>query len=132
MVKHPGYERINYVRDAFVFGMSHDPNEDSRVYGEFSLAWHMSGGAGLLELQAGYEYSPARAGRSMFWAINGHARQNDSLDSSINLEAGWQWRGAESGHLLRFGGQYYYGKSMQYSFFNHSEQLIGIGLWFDF
>lgn len=132
MLKHPGYERVNYVRDSLIFGTSYDLTRDSRVYGEVAYAWHHSGGARPLELQCGAEYSPARAGRSMFAAANLHTRQNKGWDSNINLEAGWQWRGAESQHLFRFGAQYYYGKSMQYEFFNKSEQLVGVGLWFDY
>lgn len=132
MVKHPGEERVNYVRDAIIFGTSYDLTRDSRVYGEVAWAWHHSGGARPLEFQFGAEYSPARAGRSMFAAANVHTRQNISWDNSINLEAGWQWRGAESQHLFRVGAQYYNGKSMQYEFFDKSEQLVGIGMWFDY
>lgn len=132
MVKHPGVERVNYVRDAILFGTAYDLTRDSRVYGEVAWAWHHSGGARPLEFQFGAEYSPARAGRSMFAAANVHTRQNKSWDNSINIEAGWQWRGEESQHLFRVGGQYYNGKSMQYEFFDKSEQLVGIGMWFDY
>lgn len=132
MIKDPGLERVNYVRDALIFGTSYDVTRDSRVYGEVAYAWHHSGGARPLEFQFGAEYSPARSGRAMFAASNVHLRQNKSFDSSINLEAGWQWRGEESQHLFRVGGQYYYGKSMQYEFFDKSEQLVGFGMWFDY
>ena len=53
-------------------------------------------------------------------------------DIRAYTEAGWQWRGRESDHLLRVGMQYFNGKSSQYSFFDEHEELIGLGLWYDY
>ena len=36
------------------------------------------------------------------------------------------------GQTLRYGFQYYNGKSSQSEFFNQSEQQVGGGLWYDF
>jgi hypothetical protein len=135
LVKHPGYERVNYVRESFLFGASYDLNQDWRVYGEIAYAWHASGGAKPLELQFGAEYSPlhpfADRGHAPFAAVNIHLREDFGMGGSVNAEAGWQWRGAQTNHLFRIGLQYFNGKSMQYSFFDRSEQLIGVGMWFD-
>lgn len=132
MLKHPTFPRVNYVRDAMVFGTSYDPTPDYRVYGEVAYGFHNSGGAKPFELQCGAEYSPAKPGGAPFAAVNGHVRQNFQWDPSINIEAGWQWRGEITNHLLRVGLQYYGGKSMQYEFFNRTEHLAGFGVWFDY
>jgi hypothetical protein len=34
--------------------------------------------------------------------------------------------------VLRVGLQCYNGKSIQYSFFDRDEQLVGLGVWFDY
>jgi hypothetical protein len=45
---------------------------------------------------------------------------------------GWSWMSDRDRHLLRLGTHYYNGKSSQYSFYNQSEEAIGLGLWYDF
>ncbi|RME24993.1 MAG: DUF1207 domain-containing protein, partial [Candidatus Zixiibacteriota bacterium] len=50
----------------------------------------------------------------------------------LNVLFGWQWRTGSSGRRLRIGGQYYTGKSLQYSFFETNEELLGFGIWYDF
>ncbi len=50
----------------------------------------------------------------------------------VDLMAGWQWCSTASGSLLRTGLQYYNGETSQYAFFNRHEELIGLGMWYDF
>ena len=45
----------------------------------------------------------------------------------MNFQAGWLRRGI-LGQTLRYGFDYYNGKSSQSQFFNNSEQQIGIGV----
>ena len=55
-----------------------------------------------------------------------------NFGGTLTAQAGWQWRGYGSGHLLRFGGQYFVGQSVAFEFFRTYEQMLGIGLWYDF
>ncbi len=135
MIKYPTFERINYVRESAILGVSHHLNPETRVYGEVGYAVKRSGGAEPLELQFGAEYSPVvPTGRRPvpFAAVNIHLREEVDWGGSINTLAGYQWRGAQTNHVLRLGLQYFNGKSSQYSFFRWHEELIGFGMWFDY
>jgi len=128
--------RVNYVRDAAVLGLAYRPHEDWRLYAEAGWAFHMAGGAEPWEFQFGAEFSPARANGfrgSPFVAVNAHLQEEVSYGGNFTAQAGWQWRGADSGSLLRAGVHYLTGHSNQYQFFQRdSEQQIGAGLWYDF
>ena len=67
-----------------------------------------------------------------FAAFNCHLREEVGFGGNVVLQAGWQWRGANGGHLLRTGMEYFNGKSPQFEFFDESEQRLGVGLWYDF
>lgn len=135
LLKHPTFRRRNYVRDAVVLGISQDFTLDLRGYAEVAYAPAASGGAEPLEFQFGAEYSPARSNGGKgdpFAAVNIHLREEFNFGGSVNVMTGWQWRGPLTDRLFRVGVQYYNGKSMQYSFFNEHEELIGAGMWFDY
>lgn len=132
LIKHPTFQRINYVRDAVLFGLSYDVTPDSRVYGEIGYAPGAEDGAEPLEGQFGAEYSPAKPMLSPFAAVNFHYREEFANQLSVNVVAGMQVRGPKSNRLLRFGVQHYNGKSLQYEFLNEYETLTGAGLWVDF
>lgn len=135
LIKNPTFDRRNYVRDALLFGAMYNINLDLAVYGEYAYAANSNGGAEPGEIQFGVEYSPMlpmwRRG-APFAAINAHLREEYNFGGSVNVLAGWQWRGMESSRTFRFGFQHYNGPSMQYSFVNRYESLTGMGLWFDF
>ena len=133
--RNPGFRRVNYIRDAIVAAVSYDITCDWLVYAEAAFAFHTDGGAEPWEFQFGVEYSPIERNGfrgTPFFAINGHLREEFNFGGSVNAMAGWQWRSEYSDVRLRFGAHYYNGKSMQYSFFNQHEELIGLGLWYDF
>jgi hypothetical protein len=135
LIKNPTHERVNYVRESALVGLSYDVTPDVRVYGEIGYAVARSGGAEPWELQFGAEYSPlvcnGRRG-SPFAAANVHLREEVDFGGNVVLQTGWQWRGADTNHLLRTGLQYYNGKSSQYSFFDTYEEALGVGIWFDY
>jgi hypothetical protein len=134
MLSHPGVDRVNYVRDSLLFGTSYYPIPAWRVYGEASLAFHHDGGAGPWETQFGTEFSkPGPTGNHMtpFAAFNGRVRKDESVGGDVNFQAGWLWRGILN-QTLRYGLDYYNGKSSQAEFFDNWEQQIGVGLWYDF
>lgn len=130
------HRRINYVREALAFGVSYRPFPALRFYaeadyafdrGEFTKAWHF---------QFGAEYSspfPSQGFRGApFAAVNLLLLQEHNYDGSINVQAGWQWRGPRN-QLLRVGLQYFGGVSEQYEHIHvYREHKIGIGLWYDF
>lgn len=134
-IERTGATRINYVRDAFVWGHSYYWTDNLRLYGELGWAFHYDGGAEPWELQFGADWSPGYPTTiwgAPFAAVNAHLRQEVDWGGNFVLQAGWAWRGGSGGQLFRVGLQYYNGKSAQYEFFNDSEQQIGAGIWYDF
>jgi hypothetical protein len=127
-------ERINYVRDSLVLGISHYPIPTLRLYGEAGWAFHNSGGAEPWEFQFGNELSkpgPTGFEGSPFLATNGRLREEHNYGGDFTAQTGWMWRGAD-GKVFRLGGHYYVGKSSQFQFYDKFEEQIGIGLWYDF
>lgn len=135
LLKNPTYVRQNYVRDSLLVGVTYDITPELQGYGEIAYAANANGGAQPIELQFGTQYSPALETGfrgAPFAAINGHLRQELNFGGSVNVEAGWAWRGGASNHLFRAGFQHYNGNSMQWSFVHRYESLTGMGIWFDY
>jgi hypothetical protein len=135
-IRNPGAlgDRINYVRDSFVFGTSYYPTPSCRLYGEVGWAFHCSGGAEQLDGQFGTEYSqpgPTGSHFTPFVAANVRVREDQDFSGDVNLQAGWLRRNI-LGQTLRLGGQYYNGKSSQFQFASQYEQQLGVGIWYDF
>ena len=131
----PGFVRINYSRDAFVFGVSHYPWPALRLYGEMGFAFRTDGGSEPWEFQFGIDYAPADETGirgAPFAAANAHLREDVDFGGSGVLQAGWAWRGGGPRRLFRAGLQYYNGKSSQFQFFHQSEQQTGFALWYDY
>ena len=135
MLKHPDeVTRINYSRDAIVWGHSYYLVEMLRLYGEVAWAFHIDGGDQPWEFQFGMEYSPdgpTRDGAVPFVAINAHLREAVDFGGNVTVQTGWLWRGP-SGRMFRLGMQYLYGKSDQYEFFRRNEDKLGLGIWIDY
>ncbi len=133
-LKNPAISRYNYSRDVVVLGQSYYLNDDLRIYGEAGWAFY-SDVAGEWEFQFGIDYSPMIDNGfrgSPFAAINGHLREEVDFSGNLVVQAGWQWRSAESGHLARFGVEYYNGLADQFEFFNQHENKVGLALWYDY
>ncbi|HEY3395749.1 MAG TPA: DUF1207 domain-containing protein [Lacipirellulaceae bacterium] len=127
-------DRINYVRDAAVIGVSYFPHPAWRVYSEAAYAVNVDGGAEPWEFQFGTELSepgPTGLHGTPFLAANAHLREEHDFGGDITLQTGWLWRG-RAGQVTRMGLHLYNGKSSQYQIFNNSEQQIGFGLWYDY
>jgi len=135
LIKNPTFNRVNYVRDSILAAVMYDFTPAFQGYWETAYAVGAEGGAKPVELQFGFQYSPP-VGTGFrgapFAAINGHLRQELRFGGSVNVEAGWAWRGAVSNNLFRAGFQHYNGNSMQWSFVHRYECLTGMGIWFDF
>lgn len=134
MIKHPDAERINYSRDALIWGNSYYMTRDLRLYAEAAWAFQADGGAKPWEFQFGIDYSPMRPSHlrgDPFLALNAHLREDVNFGGNMVLQTGWQWRG-ETGHLFRVGMHYFAGKSEQFEFYNQHEKKIGFGLWYDY
>lgn len=135
VLRNTTFPRLNYVRDSILLGVHHYVRPDVAVYGEVAYALKTDGGAEPLELQFGVEYVPldatSRVGAPVL-AVNGHLRQEFNFGGSVNVIAGWEWRGPTSNRRLRVGGQYYNGKEIQWAFFDESVTYTGLGLWYDF
>jgi hypothetical protein len=136
-ISHPGSlaNRINYSRDSLVWGNSYYPIPALRLYEEIGWAVKRDDHAGRWTSQFGTELSrpgPTGPKPTPFLAINGRLRDDDrELMGDINFQAGWLRRGI-LGQTLRFGFDYYNGKSDQSQFYNNFEQQVGAGVWYDF
>lgn len=135
MLRSGGWTRINYTRNALVWGHSYYLTGDLRLYAEAAWSFDTDGGAEPWEFQFGVDYSPAEPAGGLrgspFLALNAHLRQEVDFGGNFVVQTGWQWRGATGG-LFRMGMQYFAGKSEQYEFFSQYENKIGLGLWYDF
>lgn len=132
LISHPDYQRINYRRDAIVLGSGYFPLPDLRLYGEIGYAYLTDGGARPWELQFGWEYAPNYPTGSRgapFVAMNGYLRQEVDWGGDFTMMAGWAWRGK---HLIRAGLQYTVGETTQWQFLGQSQQLVGVGIWYDY
>jgi hypothetical protein len=134
MLKNPTFTRINYSRNAIVWGLGYYLTDDIRIYGEIDYGYFTDGGNKPWAFQFGWEYSPVVRGPrgAPFVAMNAYLREENDYGGFFTFETGWQWRGARGGQLIRFGFFYQTGPSTLNEFFNRSEQQIGGALWYDF
>ncbi|MEM9702813.1 MAG: DUF1207 domain-containing protein [Planctomycetota bacterium] len=132
--RNPGFQRVNYSRDALLLGLRHDVTEELTVYGEAGYAFVRDGGAEPWVFQFGTEFfrelSPQRGGPVA--AANVQMREEFDFGGRFTTIAGWQWREPASGRLLRLAAKYETGKTPYYELFNEDESAIGLGLFYDF
>jgi len=134
MTAYPLSTRINYVRDCVVLGVALRPHADLRLYTEAGWAFNTDGGAQPWEFQFGVDYSPAGPSGicgAPFFAINGHLREEVDYGGGLTVQTGWQWSN-RTGRLFRTGMHYFNGMSDQRQFFANHEELIGMGIWYDY
>ncbi|MEJ7591752.1 MAG: DUF1207 domain-containing protein [Planctomycetaceae bacterium] len=135
LLDNPTFERINYVRDSVIVGVTQDLKYSTQVYGEMAYALGAEGGAKPLEFQFGTQYLPVAKSSlrgAPYVAANYHIREDFQFQGGFNTVAGWGWQGLQTRHRLRVGLQYYNGPSLQYQFLNRVENLYGGGIWFDY
>ncbi|EMI20083.1 protein containing DUF1207 [Rhodopirellula maiorica SM1] len=135
MERFPTFQRVNYVTESLIAGVSYQASDPLRLYGEFAYAVKTSGGAKPIQIQIGAEHvpvplQPKRGGP--FNAINLDVREAVDFSPTVTLQTGWQWQGMASQRRLRFGLQYLNGYTTQFEFFNERERQIGVGSWFDY
>lgn len=137
LLRNPGFDRLNYLRDAFVFGGGYYPDPDLRLYSELEVAYNVDGGSEPIHLHLGFDWTPASVNPELrkptpFLAVHGLLREDVDYGGGINIVTGLQWRGPHSDNLFRAGIQYYNGKSWQFSFYDDHEEMLGLSLWYDF
>lgn len=135
LLANPAFNRINYVRDSAIAGITQDLNHATQVYGEIAYAIGAEGGAKPLEFQFGAQYIPVAKSSlrgAPYLAANYHIREDFNFHGGFNTLAGWGWQGTETRHRFRVGLQYYNGPSMQYQFLDRWENMIGGGVWYDY
>ncbi len=135
MIKHPNYERLNYVRDCIVWGNSYYLFDWLRLYGEVGYSFFNAGGSEPWEFQYGTELIQARPTGihgAPFFAINGISRQELDWGGNVCVQTGWAWRGRRSEKLFRIGFEYLYGSDPQFEFAFANQNRYGVGMWYDF
>jgi hypothetical protein len=134
MLANPSFPRINYSRNAIVWGLGYYLTDDIRLYGEIDYGYWTDGGNKPWAFQFGWEYSPLVRGfhGAPFVAMNAFLRQENDYGGFFTFETGWQWRGLHGGQLIRAGFIYQNGPNTLNEFFRFSEQQVGGGLWYDF
>jgi len=134
LVKNPGFERVNYVRDVLILGYAYYWTDNLRLYAETGWGFYTDV-AEEWEFRFGVEYAPARPTGlfgAPFFAIHTHLREEVNYSGNLVVQAGWAWRGDRTSHLFRTGLHYHNGKSNQLTFYDRFEQQIGAGMWYDF
>ena len=134
LLKNPGFPRVNYSRDVLFAGAAYWLSPRSRVYGEAGWAFY-SDVSKEWEFLFGYENAPRQATGvrgAPFFAAHAHLREELDFGGHATVQGGWAWRSAHDSGLLRLGLHYFNGKSAQFSFYDTHEQLLGLGLWYDF
>lgn len=135
LLANPGFDRLNFSRDALVLGYSFFTTPTLRLYGEAGWGFNLEESEPW-EFQFGFDYGP----RSWtgwrgapFLAANVHLREEVDFGGNFAVQAGWAWQGADPRDgALRTGLYVYDGKSPQFSFFDQHERQIGWGLWYDY
>ena len=133
---HGSRYRLNYFREALLFGYAYRPTPNTRLYAEADYAFMQGERTKPWHFQFGAEYSPRYTAQGWrgtpFAAVNARLMQEFNFDGNITFQTGWQWRGSRN-ELFRIGMQYFAGVSDQYSFIAHPrEHKIGVGVWYDF
>jgi hypothetical protein len=134
LLRTPGFQRLNYSRDALVLGHSLYPADEWRVYAEIEYAFYVDVGDPWA-LQFGLDYAPnCRTGArgAPFAAVNAHLREEVNYGGNLVVQAGWAWRRGPATGLYRLGVEYYNGKDDQFSFFDDSVEKVGFGMWYDY
>lgn len=135
LIRNPTFDRINYVTESLIWGVSYKPVQPVRLYGEVAHALHRAGGARPFQFQTGAEWTPEpkRPNRiTPFIATNLGFFESTEFHMQTTIQAGWYFQGPESDRRLRFGLQYGDGPSNQFEFFARSQEYLGWGIWFDF
>jgi hypothetical protein len=135
LLANPTFNRINYVRDSVIAGVTQGLDYSMQVYGEVAYAVGAEGGAKPLEFQFGTQYIPVAKSSfrgAPYLAANYHIREDFGFHGGFNTVGGWGWQGVETRHRLRIGLQYYNGPSMQYQFLDRWENMYGGGISFDY
>jgi hypothetical protein len=135
LLKHLDFTRVNYLRDAIVWGNSYYVFDWMRVYGEMGYSFNNDGGSEPWEFQFGTELVQARPTGihgAPFLAVNGMSRQELDWGGNVCVQTGWAWRGWRSARLLRIGFEYLYGADPQYEFVFDDQNRYGVGVWYDF
>ena len=130
----PGFNRLNWARDALVLGHSIYMTETLRLYAEAGWAFH-SEISRPWEFQFGLDWAPNTPTGfhgAPFFAVNAHLRQEVNYGGNVSVMTGWAWMSDRDRHLLRLGVHYYNGESSQYSFYDDFEEQLGFGVWYDF
>lgn len=135
LVRNPSFQRINYSRNAFVLGTGYFPTPDLRLYGEVEYGFFNDGGSEPWAMQFGFDFAPSQPTGlrgAPFLAANAWLREEVDFGGTFTLMTGWAWRSDRNNHLCRLGLQYADGHASQLEFHDQSEQLVGLGLWYDF
>lgn len=137
LIENTRRERITYTREELAVGVSWQPRDELRLYGE--LGWAYSQGNSELQrpwrVQTGLEYeSPplllGELGR-LYAALDLVFFEENKWRPSMTAQAGLCLHVESIGRECRLGFQAYSGRCHLGEFFQYDERYIAIGVWLD-
>lgn len=133
-IENTGRSRIDYTREEWQLGVSHEFSAHWRGYAEVARGW-LDAFEEPWRGQAGLEYrSPLYWGRATlgwFGALDGQLFQEADGDPAITAQTGLYLPVPEQGRLYRLGLEFYRGASPLGEFYGHHDEYAGIGFWID-
>lgn len=131
-IERTGRRRINYTREEIVSGISWQPAQAWRVYGEYGHAYQRGNEALQKEgrLQTGLEYQPKRRwwGGQLGWfaALDVSAMEERDWTADTTIKIGYLFDA--DGRRWMLSAMHYHGRPTTGEFFQHTESYFGLGL----
>ena len=130
-----GRKRIGYTREELGCGISWEPLERVRLYGDAGYGYGL-GNRGLMapwRLQGGIEYrgGPLFSQGKFAWytALDATAMEERDWRTDLTLQLGLML--VSGGRTWRLGFEQYYGRPTVGEFFSVTEQYLSGGIWMD-
>ncbi|MFT7669227.1 MAG: hypothetical protein ACI8X5_001927 [Planctomycetota bacterium] len=136
-IEDTGRIRIDYTREEYFAGASWAFAEGWLTYGEYGHAFSLSNQElmepGRLQVGLQHKHAPNMWSSRIGWyvATDFSFYEEDSWSRNLTAQAGLTFGDGLPGSLLRFGLEYYDGRSQIGEFFQSQESHLALGFWLD-
>ena len=129
-IERTGRKRDSYHLNEAAFGVSWDPEESLRLYGEVGLAVYTGTATDSGRVQLGLEWVDVRAKGPWVPYAAMDLQSRNEIDWSVNraIAAGFLVRVGENARALRFALEYYDGRDLQTQFLDQRERTLSLML----